>query len=545
MIAFATGGLLGDVFFHLIPHSFMGAAGEDPAAAAAGLVDPEAVRLIMVEEKRNVIIGGAVFAGFFAFFFLDKTMRVLSAGSGENLNKGHSHHHHNHPNTASEYRPEEATSTAVEPTSSKEGLRSRGKTVETENEVSQVVVSKSQPTGGASLKLSAYLNLFGDFSEIADYSILIKSGFTKRQAMASQFLTAVGAFVGTFLGIWIAESAGAASASMNKGIDLTAVVAGKGMGFLGTSVQPSDLVIPATAGGFLYIASVSVIPELLEESRSMTQAIKEPRNIENTTNSRTSHRNSCGRMEVPTGIRHRHVARKLSTSTLSSPPSSNDTTSTAQSDFTTHTYTSLKPRTILLLCIAFRAAVALLGQKTFFQPDEFYQSLEPAHRLVWGTGFETWEWRGSSAERLEVHDTQLLDSESHAADANLPINQEIRAADFRDHDRKSQLRYYIQESPFWSQVLLGRSSRSSIPDDGSTGRGIDGMLRSWIWPLLFALPYWLLKVLNLDNYGQLLVLAPRLPMILFAALTDFYTYRLAGRILGKSYREAARPALRS
>lgn len=27
--------------------------------------------------------------------------------------------------------------------------------------------------------------------------------------------------------------------------------------------------------GFLYIASVSVIPELLEESRSMTQAIKE------------------------------------------------------------------------------------------------------------------------------------------------------------------------------------------------------------------------------------------------------------------------------
>lgn len=31
--------------------------------------------------------------------------------------------------------------------------------------------------------------------EIADYSILIRSGFTKRQAMQSQFLTAVGAFV--------------------------------------------------------------------------------------------------------------------------------------------------------------------------------------------------------------------------------------------------------------------------------------------------------------------------------------------------------------
>jgi zinc transporter 7 len=34
--------------------------------------------------------------------------------------------------------------------------------------------------------------------EIADYSILIRSGFTKRQAMQSQFLTAIGAFVSTF-----------------------------------------------------------------------------------------------------------------------------------------------------------------------------------------------------------------------------------------------------------------------------------------------------------------------------------------------------------
>lgn len=31
--------------------------------------------------------------------------------------------------------------------------------------------------------------------ELADASILIRSGFTKKQAMQSQFLTAVGAFV--------------------------------------------------------------------------------------------------------------------------------------------------------------------------------------------------------------------------------------------------------------------------------------------------------------------------------------------------------------
>jgi GPI mannosyltransferase 3 len=30
--------------------------------------------------------------------------------------------------------------------------------------------------------------------------------------------------------------------------------------------------------------------------------------------------------------------------------------------------------------------------RTFFQPDEYFQSLEPAHHLVFGYGHLTWEW---------------------------------------------------------------------------------------------------------------------------------------------------------
>ncbi|KAJ9125264.1 hypothetical protein QFC22_000219 [Naganishia vaughanmartiniae] len=166
MIAFATGGLLGDVFFHLIPHAFMGAVGEDPAAAAAGLVDPEAVRVIMVEEKRNVIIGGAIFFGFFAFFFLDKTMRVLSSKSGDNSSKGHSHQH---GSVTEAQTPEKAASTSIDTALSAEGLRLRKKTEGTEKEVSDEAAATIAQTsgGGASLKLSAYLNLFGDFSELS------------------------------------------------------------------------------------------------------------------------------------------------------------------------------------------------------------------------------------------------------------------------------------------------------------------------------------------------------------------------------------------
>jgi hypothetical protein len=45
MIAFATGGLLGDVFLHLVPHSFSGEGAEGHH------------RAVVVEEKRNIVIG--------------------------------------------------------------------------------------------------------------------------------------------------------------------------------------------------------------------------------------------------------------------------------------------------------------------------------------------------------------------------------------------------------------------------------------------------------------------------------------------------------
>jgi len=110
--------------------------------------------------------------------------------------------------------------------------------------------------------------------EIADYSILVRSGFTKRQAMMSQYGTAVGAFIGTFLGIAIHHL------SSEKGetvvaADLAAAVRGQADGFLGTSVRAADLVIPFVAGGFLYIGAVAVLPSLLEESKSGKQALRE------------------------------------------------------------------------------------------------------------------------------------------------------------------------------------------------------------------------------------------------------------------------------
>ena len=51
----------------------------------------------------------------------------------------------------------------------------------------------------------------------------------------------------------------------------------------------------------------------------------------------------------------------------------------------------MKTRFVFLLAVTVRVLIALSTQ-TFFQPDEFFQSLEVAHSFVFGYGHLTWEW---------------------------------------------------------------------------------------------------------------------------------------------------------
>jgi len=48
-----------------------------------------------------------------------------------------------------------------------------------------------------------------------------------------------------------------------------------------------------------------------------------------------------------------------------------------------------------LLSLSFRLINAYFS-RSFFQPDEYWQSLEPAHLWVFGYGWKTWEWRTRS-----------------------------------------------------------------------------------------------------------------------------------------------------
>ncbi|GMN24684.1 hypothetical protein TIFTF001_049164 [Ficus carica] len=53
---------------------------------------------------------------------------------------------------------------------------------------------------------------------------------------------------------------------------------------------------------------------------------------------------------------------------------------------------SEKTRRVFLFCLAFRLTNALLVQ-TYFNPDEHWQALEVAHRIAFGYGHLTWEWK--------------------------------------------------------------------------------------------------------------------------------------------------------
>ncbi|KAI1202158.1 putative ZIP zinc transporter [Nemania serpens] len=266
MVAFAVGGLLGDTLFHLLPEIFLG---ED---------SPEHVRFVLVEPNRNLVLGLAIMVGFMTFVAMDKGLRIATGGAGHD--HSHSHDAHSH-----EPSPTSATSSSVEVSS--KGATNRKKGGERENSTTN---KNGEKEVNPSVKLGGFLNLIADFThnitdglamsasfyasptigatttvavffheiphEVGDFALLVQSGFSKKAAMGAQFVTALGALLGTLIGIAVQEFGG--SSGSNGGPNSMTG------GVWGTSLSYGDLLLPFTAGTFLYVGTVAVIPELLE-----------------------------------------------------------------------------------------------------------------------------------------------------------------------------------------------------------------------------------------------------------------------------------------
>lgn len=269
LLSFASGGLLGDAFLHLIPHAV------SPHDHHHDDHDHHHEEHHEHEDHahdhtQDMMVGLWVLAGIVAFLMVEKFVRLAKGG-----------HHHSHGKIEREESIEERDEARVMPQRNDGDLRKR-----------KTGQSRLTSGGGPSsrndkavakqnrIKVSAYLNLAADFThnftdglaiaasylagrhiglittvtilvhevphEIGDFAILIQSGYSKRRAMFVQLVTAVGAMTGTFCGL-MAEGAGSAATAW---------------------------ILPFTAGGFIYIATVAVIPDLLEDS-SAWQSVKE------------------------------------------------------------------------------------------------------------------------------------------------------------------------------------------------------------------------------------------------------------------------------
>lgn len=60
-------------------------------------------------------------------------------------------------------------------------------------------------------------------------------------------------------------------------------------------------------------------------------------------------------------------------------------------------------RLSIITTVVFIRLLIALATCTFFQPDEFFQSLEVAHHAVFGYGHVTWEWVSKAPIRSPIY----------------------------------------------------------------------------------------------------------------------------------------------
>jgi len=265
MLAFASGGLLGDAFLHLIPHAMM--AAQEPGGEGHGHSHSHGHSHGEGAEHgpHDMSVGLGVLAGVLAFLCVEKLVRIMKGG--------HAHSHNIKPvekkeedgkkKSTEEKKKKKAKDSDNEDTEETKEEKDSAKKVEKKKEVA---VQEEEED----IKVAGYLNLaadcFHNFTdglavgasflagesigmittltilfhevphEIGDFAILIQSGVPRNKAIMLQLLTAVGAITGCAVSLILG----------------------------GATEAAASLTLPFTAGGFIYIATVHVIPELLE-----------------------------------------------------------------------------------------------------------------------------------------------------------------------------------------------------------------------------------------------------------------------------------------
>jgi len=262
LLSFASGGLLGDAFLHLIPHAQMAVQSSSDHGHSHG--SSHGHSHAEGGHNHDMSVGLGILSGIVAFLCVEKFVRIMKGGHG---------HSHSSPAPPVQKDPEpkkkegkvvDSEKKSEDDTNDKKSKKDE-KSEETDKSEPEVYIEPE-------IKVSGYLNLaadgFHNFTdglaigasflagesvglittftillhevphEIGDFAILIQSGVPKHKAIFLQLLTAIGALAGCIVSLVLG----------------------------GVTEAASSVTLPFTAGGFIYIATVSVLPELLEGS---------------------------------------------------------------------------------------------------------------------------------------------------------------------------------------------------------------------------------------------------------------------------------------
>lgn len=279
LLSFASGSLLGDAFLHLIPHALSPHAhgedhDDDDHSHGHSHDHSHSHKEGGQSHVHDTSVGLWVLLGIITFLIVEKFVRLVKGGHGHTHGTAHKE----------KSKIQKKTEADIQKVAKNEGAGDKSKEIEKKikkekNDINEKRVSKQHSPDGE-IKVAGYLNLAADFThnftdglaigasyiagehigiittftillhevphEIGDFAILIQSGCDRKKAMLLQLLTALGALSGTLVSL------------LAEGVDNAA----------------SAWILPFTAGGFIYIATVSVIPELLADTK-FWQSVKE------------------------------------------------------------------------------------------------------------------------------------------------------------------------------------------------------------------------------------------------------------------------------
>jgi len=241
LLAFACGGLLGDVFLHTIPHLLGGHHHGEHGHDHTGHDhhdhhDHEHNHDHHDhghdhEHDHGLSVGIHILIGFALFFVFEKLIR-----SSHN----HTHSSNIKPKKSDKISPSQQNQSFLTTLLSK--IESGGLlnlAADSLHNFTDGVAIGASFIGGKGLGIAVFLSILAHElpHEIGDFAILVKNGCTAKEAIMLQFCTAFFAFVGTGVGL------------MSTHFD-----------------KMNEVLLALVSGGFVYLATMTVMPELFEEA---------------------------------------------------------------------------------------------------------------------------------------------------------------------------------------------------------------------------------------------------------------------------------------